>query len=192
MGNVSGARMSSLASTPVAGDASPQEAPRPRRAQAAPAKKSKARPYLILGRRRRRGPRRLRHVHLAVARQGEHRRRAGRRRRRRRVHARERDRVKVHVTDNQQVTKGDLLVEIDPADYAAKEKQAEAELAAARAQAAGRRRAGGHRRGDVQGRPLGWRGRSSRDRRPRWRARTRDIAAAQAALARAQAAGQPG
>jgi membrane fusion protein (multidrug efflux system) len=44
--------------------------------------------------------------------------------------------LKVHVTDNQQVHKGDLLVEIDPADLAAKEKQAEAELAAARAEAA--------------------------------------------------------
>ncbi len=44
--------------------------------------------------------------------------------------------LKVHVTDNQQVHKGDLLIEIDPADLTAKEKQAEAELAAARAQAA--------------------------------------------------------
>jgi membrane fusion protein (multidrug efflux system) len=44
--------------------------------------------------------------------------------------------LKVHVTDNQPVHKGDLLVEIDPADLAAKEKQAEAQLAAARAQAA--------------------------------------------------------
>jgi membrane fusion protein, multidrug efflux system len=44
--------------------------------------------------------------------------------------------LKVHVTDNQQVHKGDLLVEIDPADLTAKEKQAEAELAAARAEAA--------------------------------------------------------
>jgi membrane fusion protein (multidrug efflux system) len=43
--------------------------------------------------------------------------------------------VAVHVVDNQPVKKGDLLVEIDPADLAAKEKQAEAELAAARAQA---------------------------------------------------------
>jgi membrane fusion protein, multidrug efflux system len=42
----------------------------------------------------------------------------------------------VHVPDNQQVHKGDLLIEIDPADLTAKEKQAEAELAAARAQAA--------------------------------------------------------
>jgi membrane fusion protein (multidrug efflux system) len=43
--------------------------------------------------------------------------------------------LKVDVTDNQQVHKGDLLVEIDPADLTAKAKQAEAELAAARAQA---------------------------------------------------------
>lgn len=44
--------------------------------------------------------------------------------------------LRVHVTDNQEVSKGDLLVELDPADLAAKVKQAEAELAAARAQAA--------------------------------------------------------
>jgi membrane fusion protein (multidrug efflux system) len=44
---------------------------------------------------------------------------------------------KVHVADNQQVRKGDLLVELDPADLAAQKKQAEAELAAARAQADG-------------------------------------------------------
>ncbi len=44
--------------------------------------------------------------------------------------------LKVHVTDNQQVHKGDLLVEIDPADLTAKAKQAEAELAAAKAEAA--------------------------------------------------------
>lgn len=44
--------------------------------------------------------------------------------------------LNVHVTDNQQVHKGDLLVEIDPADLTAKEKQAQAELAAARAEAA--------------------------------------------------------
>jgi membrane fusion protein, multidrug efflux system len=37
--------------------------------------------------------------------------------------------LQVHVTDNQQVTKGQPLVDIDPADYAAKVKQAEAELA---------------------------------------------------------------
>lgn len=44
--------------------------------------------------------------------------------------------LKVHVADNQPVHKGDLLVEIDPADLAAKERQAEAQVAAARAQAA--------------------------------------------------------
>jgi|HubBroStandDraft_1064217.scaffolds.fasta_scaffold26163_2 membrane fusion protein (multidrug efflux system) len=44
--------------------------------------------------------------------------------------------LKVHVTDNQQVKKGDLLVEIDPADLTARFKQAAAELAAAKAQAA--------------------------------------------------------
>jgi membrane fusion protein (multidrug efflux system) len=41
----------------------------------------------------------------------------------------------VHVTDNQKVTKGQLLVEIDPADLQAKEKEAEAQLAQAKAQA---------------------------------------------------------
>jgi len=45
--------------------------------------------------------------------------------------------LKVHVADNQLVRKGDLLVEIDPADLSAQKKQAEAELAAARAQADG-------------------------------------------------------
>lgn len=43
--------------------------------------------------------------------------------------------LKVYVTDNQQVVKDQPLVDIDPADYAAKVKQAEAELAAAAAQA---------------------------------------------------------
>ncbi len=43
--------------------------------------------------------------------------------------------LRVHVADNQAVKKGQLLIEIDPADLAAKEKQAEADLAAARAQA---------------------------------------------------------
>jgi membrane fusion protein (multidrug efflux system) len=37
--------------------------------------------------------------------------------------------LKVYVTDNQQVTKDQPLVDIDPADYGAKVKQAEAELA---------------------------------------------------------------
>jgi len=41
----------------------------------------------------------------------------------------------VHVTDNLKVTKGQLLVEIDPADLQAKEKEAEAQLAQAKAQA---------------------------------------------------------
>lgn len=41
----------------------------------------------------------------------------------------------VLVTDNQIVKKGQLLVEIDPADLAAKEKEAEANVGAARAQA---------------------------------------------------------
>jgi membrane fusion protein (multidrug efflux system) len=44
--------------------------------------------------------------------------------------------LKVYVVDNQQVKAGDPLVEIDPADFAAKERQAEAEFAAAQAQAA--------------------------------------------------------
>jgi membrane fusion protein (multidrug efflux system) len=43
--------------------------------------------------------------------------------------------LRVLVADNQAVTKGQLVVEIDPADLAAKAKQAEADLAAARAQA---------------------------------------------------------
>src|SRR2546427_43704 len=42
---------------------------------------------------------------------------------------------KAHVKDNDVVVKGQLLVEIDPAELAAKVRQAEAELAAARAQA---------------------------------------------------------
>jgi membrane fusion protein, multidrug efflux system len=41
----------------------------------------------------------------------------------------------VHVSDNQQVKRGDLLVEIDSADLAAKTNQAAADLAAAQAQA---------------------------------------------------------
>ena len=43
--------------------------------------------------------------------------------------------VSVPVTDNQAVKKGDLLAQIDPADYENKVKQAEAELRAAKAQA---------------------------------------------------------
>lgn len=44
--------------------------------------------------------------------------------------------VRVLVTDNQLVKKGDLLFEIDSAEYAARARQAEAELATASAQAA--------------------------------------------------------
>ncbi|MCU1279347.1 MAG: rane fusion component of tripartite multidrug resistance system, partial [bacterium] len=44
--------------------------------------------------------------------------------------------VKVHVTENQLVHKGDIIAEIDPADYAARVKQAEADLASLVAQAA--------------------------------------------------------
>lgn len=44
--------------------------------------------------------------------------------------------VKVHVQENQLVHKGDVIAEIDPADYAARVKQAEAELASQQAQAA--------------------------------------------------------
>ncbi len=39
--------------------------------------------------------------------------------------------AKVHVTDNQEVTKGDLLVEIDPSDYQAQLSNAQASLQAA-------------------------------------------------------------
>jgi membrane fusion protein (multidrug efflux system) len=42
----------------------------------------------------------------------------------------------VLVRENQAVRKGDLVLEIDPADYAARARQAEAEVATARAQAA--------------------------------------------------------
>ena len=45
--------------------------------------------------------------------------------------------LKVEVKDNQHVKAGELLVEIDPADYDAKEKQAEAELSLAQARAEG-------------------------------------------------------
>ncbi len=44
--------------------------------------------------------------------------------------------VRVTAQENQLVKRGDLLFEIDPADYAARVRQAEAELATARAQAA--------------------------------------------------------
>lgn len=43
--------------------------------------------------------------------------------------------IAVHVVDNQSVKAGDALFEIDPADYATRVRQAEANLAAAKAQA---------------------------------------------------------
>jgi membrane fusion protein (multidrug efflux system) len=45
--------------------------------------------------------------------------------------------ARVHIKENQQVKRGDLLIEIDPSDYDARVQQAEAELATAKAQAAG-------------------------------------------------------
>ena len=45
--------------------------------------------------------------------------------------------VKVDVRDNQKVRAGVVLIEIDPAEYQAREKQAEADLALAQAQAVG-------------------------------------------------------
>jgi membrane fusion protein (multidrug efflux system) len=45
--------------------------------------------------------------------------------------------ARVHIKENQQVKRGDLLIEIDPSDYDARVQQAEAELATATAQAAG-------------------------------------------------------
>jgi membrane fusion protein (multidrug efflux system) len=124
--------MSSMASTQSL-DRKPAEEAAP--AVAAPAKKNKARPYLILG-----GV-----VGLALAIYGG-------------VTWMSRGKentddaqvdgdvvavsvrvsgpvLKVYVTDNMQVTKGQPLVEIDPADYAASVRQAEAELAATQAQA---------------------------------------------------------
>jgi membrane fusion protein, multidrug efflux system len=44
--------------------------------------------------------------------------------------------TKVHIKENQLVKRGDLLIEIDPADYDARVQQADAELATAKAQAA--------------------------------------------------------
>jgi membrane fusion protein (multidrug efflux system) len=44
--------------------------------------------------------------------------------------------LKVAVTENQTVKKGDVLLELDPADYAARARQADAEVATASAQAA--------------------------------------------------------
>jgi membrane fusion protein (multidrug efflux system) len=43
--------------------------------------------------------------------------------------------IKVRVAENQVVKKGDLLLELDPADFLAKQAQAEAELSTAKAQA---------------------------------------------------------
>ncbi len=43
--------------------------------------------------------------------------------------------TRVHIVENQLVKRGDLLVEIDPADYDARVQQADAELATAKAQA---------------------------------------------------------
>jgi membrane fusion protein, multidrug efflux system len=123
--------MSSMASTqPLEAKPAEQAAP----VQAVPAKKNKARPYLILGT----------IVAIAVVAWGTF---TWISRGKEStddaqvdsdvvaVSTRVGGTVKVHVTDNQQVTKGTLLVEIDSADYVAQEKQAEAELAAARAQA---------------------------------------------------------
>jgi membrane fusion protein, multidrug efflux system len=45
--------------------------------------------------------------------------------------------AKVRIAENQQVKRGDLLIEIDPADYEARVQQAQAELSTAQAQAAG-------------------------------------------------------
>src|SRR5580658_5590797 len=45
----------------------------------------------------------------------------------------------VHITDNQIVSAGDVLLELDPADYAARVDGARADLAAARAAADGAR-----------------------------------------------------
>jgi membrane fusion protein (multidrug efflux system) len=94
--------------------------------------------------------------------------------------------LKVDVKDNQQVTKGQLLVEIDPADYTAGVRQAEAELAVAKAQA----RAADAQVGIVEATS---RGGLSVARAQLSGSTTSvagadaDIAAAQAALARAQA-----
>ena len=47
--------------------------------------------------------------------------------------------LRVHIQDNQLVNAGDVLLELDPADYAAKADAARADLAAARAAADGAR-----------------------------------------------------
>lgn len=128
--------MSSMASTQsLEQDAAAKEGAKAAQAEAAPAKKSRGRPYVILG------------VVVAVALAGYGTFAWLSRGRENTDDAQiDADVVAVstrvggtvlalHVTDNQAVKKGDLLVEIDPADLAAREKQAEAELAAARAQA---------------------------------------------------------
>jgi membrane fusion protein (multidrug efflux system) len=126
--------MSSMASTQsLEQDASPKEAAKP--VEEAPAKKSRGRPYLILAV----------VVGVALAGYGSF---AWLSRGRENTDDAQVDAdvvavstrvagtvLKVHVVDNQLVKKGDLLVEIDPADLAARAKQAEAELAAAKAQA---------------------------------------------------------
>jgi membrane fusion protein, multidrug efflux system len=128
--------MSSMASTQsLEQDAASKEAARAAPVEAAPAKKGRARPYIILG------------IVVAVGLAGY-----GSFAWLSRGHENTDDAqvdadvvvvstrvsgavLAVHVTDNQAVKKGDLLVELDPADLAAREKQAEAELAAAKAQA---------------------------------------------------------
>src|SRR5260370_27722152 len=49
--------------------------------------------------------------------------------------------IRVHIEDNQRVEAGDVLLELDPADFAAKADAARADLAAARAAADGARSA---------------------------------------------------
>jgi len=126
--------MSSMASTqPLEQDASRNEAVKA--AEAAPAKKSRGRPYLVLAV----------VVGVALTGYGSF---AWLSRGRENTDDAQVDAdvvavstrvagtvLKVHVVDNQVVKRGDLLVEIDPADLAARAKQAEAELAASKAQA---------------------------------------------------------
>jgi membrane fusion protein, multidrug efflux system len=128
--------MSSMASTQsLEQGASPKEGAKPAAGDAAPVKKSRGRPYLILGV----------VVSVALAGYGSF---VWLSRGRENTDDAQVDAdvvavstrvagavLKVHVSDNQMVKKGDLLVEIDPADLTAREKQAEAELAAAKAQA---------------------------------------------------------
>jgi membrane fusion protein, multidrug efflux system len=128
--------MSTMASTQsLEQQASPKEGAKPAPADAAPVKKSRGRPYVILGvvvglgltgyggfSWLERGRENTDDAQVDADVVAVSTRVAG-------------SLLKVHVTDNQIVKKGDLLVEIDPADLAAREKQAEAELAAAKAQA---------------------------------------------------------